>query len=299
MSELADRLAGHVRQLAGAIGPRNIGHPQAYAAARSYVVDQFRDAGLKPRVLPYRLGDGVEVANVEATIAGRSPRIVVIGAHYDSCFDTPGADDNASAVAMLLELARHAADQRPRHTLRFVAFANEEPPFFGGPKMGSWVCAEALRRQVDAGEADVAGMLCLEMVGYFTPERGGQPYPEELPAAARWLLPSRGDFLALVSDPKSAWWTLRLRRAVGVRQPGDLPRVPIWALSPPLSWTGGAHMLSDHWCFDQWGFKAAMLTDTAFVRNPHYHRATDTPDTLDYPRMARATDRIARAIVRL
>jgi hypothetical protein len=164
--------------------------------------------------------------------------------------------------------------------------------------MGSLVYARDLRREVDADRLRVAGMLCLEMVGYFRTEANSQPYPPELPRWLTWPLPSRGDFLALVADAGSARFTYRLRRKIGMAQPGSLPKVPIWSLAIPFSWTGGAHSLSDHWSFRQCGFSATMLTDTAFVRNPHYHGLDDTHDTLDYQRMGRVTLRLARALTR-
>lgn len=296
---LPQRLRSHVEHLAGTIGPRNLGRPDSYEAARLYVTRQLEAAGLNVQSAAFACG-GHELVNVVGTLAGASERVVVIGAHYDSCGQTPGADDNASAVAALIEMARLLTSQprRPRSTLQFVAFANEEPPYFRTRQMGSLIYARQLRRQTDAGKLEVRGMLCLEMLGYFRTERGSQPYPPELPAFVRRVLPSRGNFIALVGDPASAAWTYGLRRRMGTRQPGPLPRVPVYALAIPEAWTGGAHLLSDHWSFRQCGFPAVMATDTAFVRNPHYHEPSDLPDTLDYDRLARTTLRLAKAVGR-
>ena len=293
MADLVDRLRSHVAHLAGTIGPRNVTYPAKYDVARDFITRELQNCGLD--ALPeWYDADGHRVANVVATLPGRSERVVVVGAHYDSCLDTPGADDNASAVAALIEVARLLAGRRrrPRSTVRFVAFANEEPPYFGTRFMGSQVHTEHLR---DAG-TPVRGMLCLEMLGYYTD--GPQPYPPEVPAVLRALLPRRGDFLALMADAASARWAYGLRLRMGLRQPGPLPRVPVYALAIPPAWTGGAHLLSDHAPFRHFNIPAVMATDTAFVRNPHYHRPTDLPATLDYPRLARVTLRLARAVGR-
>ena len=298
---LPARLRVHVERLAGLLGPRNLQHPTAYAAAEAYVARELAAAGYDVRRIPFAVGRN-EAANLEATRPGRCGEVVVVGAHYDTCADTPGADDNASAVAGLIELARLLRQgSRPRRTIRLVAFANEEWPHFHTDTMGSFVCARDLQREADAGGVRVAGMLCLEMIGYFRTSRGSQPYPPQIPRVLRPLLPSRGDFLALLSDVGSAAWTYRLRAKMGRSNRPDksLPRLPIWALAIPPAATGGSHMLSDHASFRAQGFPAAMLTDTAFVRNPHYHLPSDLPDTLDYPRMAQAIVRVARALRRV
>lgn len=297
-SALAARLRAHVEMLAGTIGSRNLGHPSAYEAARVYVRRELESCGLNVIDLPYRCGRH-EVFNLEARAQGRRARLApaVIGAHYDSVGDTPGADDNASAVAGLIEIARELSRESPQRPVRFVAFANEEPPHFMTELMGSLVYARQCR---DRGE-QLIGMLCLEMIGYFKTGPGSQPYPSELPAAMRATLPKQGDFLALVSDTGSARFTYRVRRKMGLRAQLDksLPKVPIFAFALPPALTGGAHMLSDHWSFRQAGYQAVMATDTAFVRNPNYHMPTDTPDTLDYPRLAQAVLRLSRAMRRV
>ena len=163
--------------------------------------------------------------------------------------------------------------------------------------MGSLVYARACRGR---GER-LFGMLCLEMIGYYKTGPGSQPYPEQLPATLRAALPKEGTFLALIGDTGSARFTYRLRRKIGLRSRPDrrLPKVPVYAFALPPAFTGGAHMLSDHWSFRQAGYPAVMATDTAFVRNPNYHAASDTPDTLDYDRTAQAVIRLARGLRRV
>ena len=300
---LAGRLRGHVEMLAGTIGPRNLSHPSAYEAAEAYISRELTGAGYHVHRLPYRCG-GREVANLEARLEQGVTRgdPIVVGAHYDTCGDTPGADDNASAIAALIEIARllraqSDADKPPRRPVRFVAFANEEPPHFMTDTMGSLVYARACRQR---GE-NLAGMLCLEMFGYFLTEKCSQPYPPELPAALSKTLPSRANFLVLISDTASSRFTYRLRRKMGMRARLDpsLPSVPFFAFALPPAFTGGGHMLSDHWSFRQAGYQSLMATDTAFVRNPNYHMPSDTPGTLDYPRTAQAVIRLARGMRRV
>ena len=206
----------------------------------------------------------VEVNPPQATI--------VVGAHYDTVPGSPGADDNASAVAALIELAGLLG--RERLPIRFVAFANEELPYFMGPDMGSWVSA---KRSRDRGEK-LCAMLSLEMLGYYSDEPGSQRYPAPLGL----FYPDRGNYIAFVGDLGA----FRLVRKCFLKFKKNSSFPAQW-LSGPASIPGVTH--SDHWSFRNLGFPAIMVTDTAYNRNPHYHQASDTPDTLDYPRMAAVT----------
>ncbi|MDB5296129.1 MAG: peptidase [Phycisphaerales bacterium] len=272
-------LRRHVDLLAGVIGERNLGrHPGGLEGAARYVEDTLRSNGLTPVAQPYEAA-GQYVRNIEATIIGsrRPAKVWVLGAHYDSAPGTPGADDNASAVAGLLEAGRLLAAARPRDTVRLVAFANEEPPFYKSAEMGSLVCAKACRARGD----DIVGMVNLEMIGYFTPNEP-QRYPAELNRKLFGrLLRDRGDFIGFVGNLRSFVFARRCNALF--RKATDLPSV--WAAGPAFM---GADM-SDHWSFWEQGYRAVMVTDTSFFRNPHYHRPTDLPETLDYPAMAKVT----------
>jgi hypothetical protein len=191
---------------------------------------------------------------------------IVVGAHYDTVPGSPGADDNASGVAVLIELARLVPSG-----VRFVAFANEEMPYFLGPEMGSFVYAR------ERG-AKVRAMFSLEMLGYYSDAPGSQAYPAPLGL----LYPDRGDFIAFVGDLGARGL---VRRSIeSFRKHAQFPSEGLAAPSfiPGIAW-------SDHWSFRKHGYPAVMITDTAFNRYPHYHRASDTPDKLDYERMARVT----------
>ena len=260
--ELARRLRAHVEALAHA--PRNT---DLDGAAR-YIAAQFPTA--REHQFQSR---GRTVRNIESG-AGT----IVVGAHYDSVPESPGADDNASGVAVLLELARM---QLPA---RFVAFANEEMPYFLTDEMGSQAYAARARRE---GER-ISAMLSLEMLGFYRDAPGSQRYPPPLGL----FYPDRGDFIAFVGDLGARSLVRRsveLFRAYaqfpseGVAAPGFIPGV---------SW-------SDHWSFRQHGYPALMVTDTAFYRYAHYHLPSDTPEKLDYLRMARVTLGLAALIKEL
>jgi Zn-dependent M28 family amino/carboxypeptidase len=226
------------------------------------------------------LAAGSEVSNFIAELpgGGQKDELVVVGAHYDTVATTPGADDNASAVAMLIESARLMREMSPSRTVRFVAFACEEPPFFYTGEMGSQVYARECRQR---GER-IRGMLCLEMVGYYSTAPNSQRAPATLPAALRKVLPTRGNFFAAVSNMRS--WRLLVKFRRGFKRAVRFPLLTL-ALPERIS----EIRLSDNSSFWDQGYPALMLTDTSFLRNPHYHLASDTPETLDYERMAEVT----------
>jgi Zn-dependent M28 family amino/carboxypeptidase len=261
-----------VEALAGTIGERNRMRPKAYEAAAAFLADRFRAMGYAPA----RYRD-----NIEAEIRG-GDEIVIVGAHYDTVAGSPGADDNASGVAAMLEIARAFAGKAPRETVRFVAFANEEAPFFGTEEMGSLQYA---RRCRDRKEKVVA-MLSLETIGYFSDAPRSQQYPSLL----HLIYPPTANFIAFVSNLRSR--SLLHRCVREFRAASDVPceRGALPEVIPGVSW-------SDQWSFWQCGYPAIMVTDTALFRNPHYHSASDAPETLDYDRLERVTAGIT-AVVR-
>jgi Zn-dependent M28 family amino/carboxypeptidase len=282
---LAPRLRDHVVALAADIGERHVRRPAALAAAARYIGDQWTSLGYAVHAQRYRTC-GVECENLEVSIAGaaRPESIVLLGAHYDTVPGSPGADDNASGVAALIEIARLAVGARPQRTLRLVAFVNEEPPLFLSGEMGSAVYAREARRRGDG----IRVMLSLEMLGCYSERRGSQGYPPLL----RWFYPDRGNFIAFVSNFSSR---RALRQTVAAfRAHCDFPCESLAApsLVPGVSW-------SDHRSFWREGYDALMATDTAFYRYEHYHSPLDTPDRLCYSAMARVVGGIARAALAL
>jgi Zn-dependent M28 family amino/carboxypeptidase len=277
-------LRQHVARLAGEIGERNVFRPQALHDAERYIHDAWSTQGHQVQVQEYVVY-GVRSANLEVALSGqRDDEVVVIGAHYDTVMGSPGADDNGSAVAVLLELGHLLMGARPARSLRLVAFVNEEPPFFFTKEQGSRLYAKAARERGDP----IRFMLSLEMLGYYRDTPGSQSYPPVF----RWFYPDRANFIALVSNFRS-WREMRRFSSV-FRQvsPFPLEQVATFSWIPGVAW-------SDHLSFWLEGYRAMMLTDTAFFRNPHYHAATDTPTTLDYLRMAAVTEGLADTLMRL
>lgn len=285
-SELATRLLTHVDRLAGLIGPRPMARESTIETTVTYIERELAGCGLAVEREPYPLL-GRTVCNLVANRIGRRrpDEIVVLGAHYDTISTTPGADDNASAVAVLIETARQLRTFAPDRTIRFVAFAAEEPPNFRTDGMGSRVHARGCR----ARNEEIRAMLCLEMVGYFNDTPGSQTIPPAIPRWLRWAFPTRGDFLAAVGNLAS--WRLVWSFRRGFRRGTRLPLFSI-ALPEAIPEIG----LSDNQSFWEQGYPALMLTDTSFLRNPNYHLVSDTPDTLDYARMAEVTRGVASAL---
>src|SRR5262245_31045433 len=216
--ELVARLRQHVDRLAGLIGPRHVGAPKALEAAATLVERELSAAGYTVERQWY-LAQGHSVANLIAEIPGRNraDQIVVLGAHYDTVATTPGADDNASAVAVLIEVARLLRDCRPKRTIRFATFACEEPPHYFTHEMGSQVYA----RQCRASGERIIGMLCLEMVGYFVSDIGSQRVPDAIPTFLHWAFPRRGNFLAAVGNMRS--WRLCWKFRRGFKRATQFP----------------------------------------------------------------------------
>jgi hypothetical protein len=251
---LSLRLRLHVAALAASERNHDLETPARY------IEHAFAAQGLHFTTQEFFSG-GRAVRNIEAG-AGE----ILVGAHYDTVSGSPGADDNASGVAVLIELAGLLPSG-----VRFVAFANEEAPYFLGPEMGSFVYAR------DRG-AGVRAMFSLEMLGYYSDAKGSQRYPAPLSL----FYPDRADFIAFVGDLGAA---KLVRKAIGVfREKAKFPSEGLAAPAfvPGITW-------SDHWSFRKHGYPAVMITDTAFYRYPHYHLPSDTPDKLDYERMARVT----------
>lgn len=283
--ELATRLRGHVAALAGAIGERNIWRPGSLERAAAYITATLEAAGYRvarQELIAY----GRPAANLEVEVAGsREPEsILVVGAHYDTVLHSPGADDNGSGAAALLALARLLRKEPPACTVRLVAFANEEPPFYFSAQMGSHHYAARAKKR---GEK-IFAMLALESLGYYRTEPGSQRYPWPFGL----FYPKRADFIAMVGNLDSR---ALVRQVVGsFREHAPFP-------AEGLAAPGFLHGIgwSDHWSFWEHGYPALMVTDTAFFRSPFYHTAEDTPETLDYERLARVVQGLATVVAEL
>ncbi len=280
--KLGDALRRHVGKLTVEIGDRTVYRPGSLALAATYIEDVFERAGLEVERQSYDY-HGQQVANLIATPkGGGAPAYYLIGAHYDTVPGTPGADDNASAVAVLLELGRRLASRPVTPPLRLVGFTLEEPPAYNTSLQGSRVF---VRELAQAGER-VLGAVILEMVGYTSPR---QHYPLVL----RWAgYPRRGNFIGVVGN----WRSRRFGNAIlrGFRRN---PLLPVESLFVPLDGRVlPATRLSDHASFWDRGWPAVMVTDTAFFRNPNYHTPLDRLETLDFGFMAELVGSLALAL---
>ena len=279
--ELSLWLHNVVVDLSEEIGERNYLHPDRLNEAAVYIEEFFREAGLPVKRYSYNV-EGKKYYNIVAEKKGAQPdKIIIIGAHYDSVVGSPGANDNTSGIAVLLALSRAFADKTTSTTIRFVAFANEEPPFFFSKKMGSYAYARTCK---DLNE-NIIAMISLETVGYFSDKKGSQRYLFPL----GFFYPDRGNFIAFVSNLSSKKLLHRIisRFRCHAAMPSEGAALP-WFI-PGVFW-------SDHWPFWKMGYRAIMVTDTALFRYPYYHTPYDTPDKLDYERMARLVTGLERTI---
>lgn len=277
-----ETLRSHVEFLSADLRPRSVSHPANLERAAAYIATSFRSAGARTSQQLFK-ARGAGYSNVigEFGPTDRRAPVLVVGAHYDAFSDTgtlPGADDNASGVAGLLELARLLRTEKLDRPVMLVAYANEEPPFFGSDLMGSAIHAN----QLAADGRRVSGMICLEMIGYYA---SNQQWPNQLFAL---IYPSRGDFIGVTGG----WSDRHLARVVksSIAASGGVRVVSFSGLRE----TSDASDLRNYWPH---GWPAVMVTDTAFLRNPNYHTLRDTADTLDYAKMARVVDGLLNTVV--
>lgn len=273
---LASELKGHVEKLAEEIGERNVYKYLNLKKAENYIDTTLVESGYKVARQSYKVR-GRECSNLIVEIPGSElpKEIVIVGGHYDSVVGCPGANDNGSGAAATLALSRRFAKEKPKRTLRFVLFVNEEPPWFQTNSMGSVVYAKRCRER----EENVVAMFSLETVGYYSDEPQSQDYP--LPLSL--FYPSTGNFIAFVGDTKSADLVSR-----SVKTFRDKAEFPSEGAALPAQLTGVGW--SDHWSFWQEDYRGIMVTDTAPFRYPHYHKKTDSPDKIDYEKTARVVD---------
>lgn len=277
----AERLRRHVEFLTIQAAPRDVDHPENLDRAADYIRESFARSGARVEEQTYT-AHGRTFRNVLASCGLGTGPILIVGAHYDAFGgfgENPGADDNASGTAGLLELARLLAGRPLARKVVLAAYSTEEPPFFGSPQMGSAVHARSL------GDAEVRGMIGLEMIGFFAEE---QPWPDPLLAL---LYPDRGDFIGVTGRWADRELTREVKRAM--RAAGA---VPVYSFTAPRSAGLDA---SDHMSYWNRGLSAVMITDTAYLRNPNYHAPGDTAASLDYRRMAGVVDGVLNAVLHL
>jgi len=280
-SVLAEDLKRHVYILSSQIGDRNIFNYGNLEEAFYYISERFRNIGYKVNFQPY-LCSGKEVKNIIAVQEGSSQEVIIIGAHYDSCFN-PGADDNASSVAVMIELAKRFYLKELKHKFKFIAFVNEEPPFFKTEDMGSRVYAKQAKKNKEKIEA----VIILEMVGYYL----DAPHSQSFPSFLGFSYPHQGNFICIVGNRHS--------RNLAKKIYHNFKKTSF----PTEMFIGHSIVIgvdfSDHWSFWREGFPAVMLTDTAFYRNPYYHTQEDTYEKLNYGKMAQFLLALEKVLVDL
>ena len=278
------RLEAHVRKLSVDFSPRDIGHMENLDLAASYIAGELAQAGASVSEQRYRV-EQVTYRNVIARFGPDTPERIVVGAHYDAAGPIPGADDNASGVAGLIELARLLGAHPPAMRIDLIAFSTEEPPYFRTTGMGSSVHAQSLQKE----NVRVRAMLSLEMIGYFSDESGSQHLPAGILSA---FYPSTGNFIGIVGRVSDGLLARRVKSAMSSAAP-----LPVYSITAPSIIPGID--FSDQLNYWQAGYKALMITDTAFYRNRNYHTQHDTPEKLDYKRMAMVVEGVYAAVTDL
>lgn len=285
MKAQKDRLYRDVEFLTQIRPYRNSANPESLQEASNYIQGEFRKAGLDAEEQKWEVNKK-EYANVIASFNKEKSKRLIVGAHYDVAYDTPGADDNASAVAGLLETARLIQENKPDMDYRidFVAYCLEEPPHFKKHEMGSFIHAKSLW----AINADVIGMICYEMIGYFSDEGildRHKPAVGEL--ASKY--PDHGQYIVVVGNEDYTEFNEKFHRLMSKGSGID---VQIANLPPYHEWAE----MSDHLNYWKFSYPALMINDTSFLRNPHYHEMSDTIDTLDFDKMTEVINSACRAV---
>lgn len=283
-TQLADVLKSHVYKLSHEIGDRSVFEYENLSEAAGYITQAFSSFGYDVESQNYHVYDR-QVENIIAEKKGTlmPDEIIIIGAHYDTCFN-PGADDNASAVAGLLELARFISDKKTHRTVRFIAFVNEEPPFYKTDDMGSRVYAKAAKK----AKEDIRAVVVLEMIGRYSDRPNSQQYPPFFGL----FYPNKADFIAVVGNLRSRWLTKKITSSFKERVDFPIESISTFGFIPGVDF-------SDHWSFWKEGYPAVMVTDTAFYRSPDYHNESDTYEKLDYEKMAEVVKGLGAAIIEL
>lgn len=263
---------------------RNYINPDALNITASYIHSELKKVCDSVQYHEF-IVDGQVYKNVIASIATDKTKRIIIGAHYDVASEQEGADDNASGVAGVLELARLLSKEKPGYRIDFVAYTLEEPPYYGTKKMGSYIHAKSLQDQ----NVDVMGMICLEMIGYFNNKPNSQKYPLGI---LKWFYGNKGDFITVVQKFNNGSFGKRVKKLMTSQH-----------LLPTKSFIGPKKLpgidFSDHRNYWEFGYSAVMITNTAFYRNPNYHEPSDKMETLDLEKMSKVIDEVCFCVMNL
>jgi hypothetical protein len=276
------RLETHVRTLSESFVPRDESHPENLDRCVAYIRREFESANARVSEQPFTVA-GKTYRNVIAHFGPETKEMVVVGAHYDTAGPLPGADDNASGVAGLLELARLLGNGQLPIRVDLVAYTLEEPPFFRSEQMGSAMHAKGLKRE----GAVVRVMLSLEMIGYFSDDHNSQHFPSSVLSL---FYPTEGNFISVIGKIGEGMLVRKIKKAMA-----GATSLPVYSINAPRLIPGVD--FSDHLNYWREGYPAVMITDTAFYRNANYHTIGDTAERLDYRRMGQVVEGVYAAVV--
>lgn len=283
-----ERIEKDVVTLCATTKPRNSFNVESLNQAADYIIKEWQKLDLKVDTQAFFV-KGVEYKNLICSFGPKDGERIVVGAHYDVCENQAGADDNASGVAGILELARLLHQYQPvlKYRIDLVAYTLEEPPYFRTENMGSAVHSKYLFDH----KIDVKAMICLEMIGYFSDEKGSQDYPVGI---LKLFYPTKGNYISVVSKMGGGNGNLTRRVKKGMKKGAN---IKVTSINAPASMPGID--FSDHLNYWKYDYQAVMITNTAFYRNKNYHQPTDLPETLDYDKMAEVIKGVYHAIVTL
>jgi len=274
----------HLNSIINTEKPRNYRNMESLNFVASYIHGDFEKYADTVYYQPYEV-DGKMFKNVVAVFGLENQKTVVVGAHYDVCGNQDGADDNATGVVGLLELAKLLKGQDLKYRVELVAYTLEEPPFFRTESMGSYIHAKTLKEN----GTDVYGMFCLEMIGYFDDTKKSQDYPLGILSI---IYGNKGNYITLVNKVSKGKFSRKFNKQFKKNK-----RIKTKRFNAPSSLPGID--FSDHLNYWLFGYSALMITDTAFYRNKNYHQTTDTLETLDLTRMSKVIETVFQALVNL
>ena len=285
--ELSGRIYEDVKFLTEIRPYRNYKNIDTLNKVADYIKNEFEKIGLDVEEQPF-IANNNTYKNIIGSYNSTASKRLIVGAHYDVDGDQDGADDNASAVAGLLELARLVAENKPKldYRIDFVAFNLEEMPFYTTNEMGSYVHAKSLKDN----DIDVIGMICLEMIGYFSDEPNSQTYP--LPYLYN-IYPNTGNFIIVVGREEQLQFNSKIFKLMKKDSKIDVQKLNVY-MDDPLAQLA---VLSDHRNYWSFGYDAVMINDTSFIRNPNYHKKSDTIDTLDFDKITKVVDCLYNAVI--
>lgn len=274
MENLEKNLKNHVIKLSKEIGERNYIYYDSLNKAADYITEKFKEYGYRPQIQSYNIGNRIYKNIIAKKTGNKIPQeIVIIGAHYDSVVGSPGANDNGSGVSTLLELSRLCSRTDIDKSIKFIAFVNEEPPFYLSGNMGSRVYAKDAKKRSE----DIKTMISLETIGYYSQEPKSQSYPLFF---YKFFYPDRANFIAVVGNFKSYRLVKRIKEAFKRNSTFNIESVVAPEIIPGVNF-------SDHDSFWKYGYQACMVTDTAFYRYPYYHTIEDTFEKIDYGKLTK------------